>query len=195
MELTGTIERVEQQDTNFGPKVSLIIGGRKYSTFINDRTPPELESAMKNVKAGDTVKVAYVDNPAKNNPSIVYHNIQSVEMVTGGEPYSSPRPSPQSHTRSDAVVIQGQDDDKKAEYRRMNATNTASAVIVACINAKIFKPDNVLAAINVMVSYAPIIEEYLKTGNPIQFDEEIEEEELPIKFSDTQPPVNPNDAF
>ena len=91
MELTGTIERVEQQDTNFGPKVSLIIGGRKYSTFINDRTPPELGFAMKNVKAGDAVKVAYVDNPAKNNPSIVYHNIQSVEMVTGEQPSPIPK--------------------------------------------------------------------------------------------------------
>ena len=180
MELTGTIERVEQQDTNFGPKVSLIIGGRKYSTFINDRTPPELGFAMKNVKAGDAVKVAYVDNPAKNNPSIVYHNIQSVEMVTGGLPSPAPPREPGS---SNPVTPEwakkdlnpDNSDDKKAEYRRMNATNTASAVIVACINAKIFKPDNVLAAINVMVSYAPIIEEYLTSGQPIQFDEEVDE--------------------
>ena len=188
MEITGIIERVEQQETKFGPKVSLIIGGRKYSTFFNERTPPELGRAMDNAKSGDTVKVGYVDNPAKNNPSIVYHNIQSVEMVTGGLPSPALQPPPQSHTRSDAVVVQGQDDDKKAEYRRMNATNTASAVIVACINAKIFKPDNVLAAINVMVSYAPIIEEYLKSGNPIQFDEEIEEPEPMGEDPNPNPP-------
>ena len=178
MEITGTIERVEQQDTNFGPKVSLIIGGRKYSTFINDRTPPELESAMKNVKAGDTVKVGYVDNPAKNNPSIVYHNIQSVEMVAG----ERPAPAPQTQARHDG-------EEKKGDgYGRMNATKTATAIIVACIDAKIFKPDNVLAAINVMVSYAPIVEEYLKSGQPIQFDEEIEEPEPMGEDPNPNPP-------